>query len=75
MKGSASTRLGRPVHGGFRDGDGSFFGRDEQEGRPAEVRFIWSRITQSGARWEQAFTADGGASWETDWVMEFTRTG
>jgi hypothetical protein len=65
--------LGPPVHGGFRDGVGIFFGKDELNGRPIEVRFIWSRITDTGARWEQAFSADGGATWETNWVMEFAR--
>ena len=27
----------------------------------------------TAARWEQAFSADGGATWEVNWVMEFTR--
>lgn len=67
--------LGPPVHGGFRDGVGTFLGKDEHEGRPIDVRFIWSRITETGAQWEQAFSADNGASWETNWVMEFARLG
>jgi hypothetical protein len=67
--------LGPPVHGGFRDGVGTFSGKDEHEGWPIDVRFLWSRITESGARWEQAFSADGGATWETNWVMTFTRAG
>ena len=67
--------LGPPVHGGFRDGVGTFLGKDEHEGRPIDVRFIWSRITETNAQWEQAFSADNGASWETNWVMEFTRLG
>ena len=24
-------------------------------------------------RWEQAFSADGGGTWETNWIMDFTR--
>jgi hypothetical protein len=39
------------------------------------VRFIWSDITGRSARWEQAFSTDGGESWETNWIMRFERTG
>ena len=66
-----------PVHGRFdhKDGIGSFFGEDSWSGRPIRVRFIWSQITATSARWEQAFSADGGASWETNWLMDFHRAG
>jgi hypothetical protein len=63
-----------PVHGRFVDGVGTFFGDDVLDGRPITVRFLWSAITATGARWEQAFSADGGATWETNWVMEFARS-
>jgi hypothetical protein len=66
--------LGPPVHGTFENGVGTFHGKDELDGRAIDVRFIWSRITATSARWEQAFSADGGASWETNWIMDFTRT-
>jgi hypothetical protein len=62
-----------PVHGAFKDGVGTFFGEDVLDGRKITVRFIWSAITPTSARWEQAFSADGGATWETNWVMEFAR--
>jgi hypothetical protein len=26
-------------------------------------------------RWEQAFSEDGGETWETNWVMDFARAG
>ena len=37
------------------------------------VRFLWKHDPPRTARWEQAFSADGGATWETNWIMRFTR--
>jgi hypothetical protein len=66
-------RLDPPVVGSF-DGDvGVFEGPDTFEGRPILVRFIWSGVTTPSPRWEQAFSEDGGETWETNWIMEFTR--
>jgi len=71
---SRDGRLQPPVVGRFTDGRGEFFGDDTHEGTPVRVRYIWSRITPTSARWEQAFSVDGERSWETNWVMDFTRT-
>jgi hypothetical protein len=71
---SRSGRLEPPVSGRFIDGRGEFFGDDLDGGRPVRVRFIWSAITPVSARWEQAFSVDGGRNWETNWIMTFTRT-
>jgi hypothetical protein len=68
-----NPRLEPPVHGRFENGVGTFLGDDVFEGRPIRVRFIWSQITPRSARWEQAFSPDGGATWETNWIMTFTR--
>ena len=62
-----------PVTGSFRDGVGTFYADDVFEGRPIRVRFLWSEISATTARWEQAFSDDGGATWETNWVMQFER--
>jgi hypothetical protein len=62
-----------PMRGRFSDGRGEFFANDLFNGKPILVRFIWSDITPTSARWEQAFSADNGASWETNWVMTFSR--
>jgi hypothetical protein len=70
---SGNGRLDPPVVGRFRDGTGTFFGDDTDGGTPVRVRFIWSDITPTSARWEQAFSVDGEQTWETNWVMEFTR--
>ncbi len=62
-----------PVHGRFVDGIGTFEGDDMHDGRAIRVRFLWSRITPTSARWEQAFLAGEGGDWETNWIMDFTR--
>jgi hypothetical protein len=72
----ANSREGRlfpPVIGQFEGGQGEFYGDDIDEGRLVRVRYIWSGITATSARWEQAFSINGGASWETNWTMQFTR--
>ena len=62
-----------PVVGRFVDGRGVFLGADEHEGHPIRVRYIWSDITPTSAHWEQAFSVDGERTWETNWLMDFTR--
>ena len=62
-----------PVHGRFVEGIGTFEGDDMHDGRAIKVRFLWSRITPTSARWEQAFLAGDGTDWETNWIMDFTR--
>ncbi len=66
-------KLEPPVVGGFQDGVGIFEGDDLLEGRPIRVRFIWSEITADSARWHQAFSDDDGQTWETNWIMRFSK--
>lgn len=68
-----SMRLEPPVHGRFENGIGTFLGDDSWNGRAITMRFIWSGITAGAARWEQAFSTDGGVTWETNWIMDFRR--
>ncbi len=69
-----SSVIEPPVVGTFTDGRGEFYGPDTHEGIPVLVRFQWSDITPVSARWEQALSTDDGATWETNWIMDFTRT-
>jgi len=62
-----------PVIGGFNNGRGEFYSQEVFEGRHIYNRFIWSKITANSCQWEQAFSEDGGKTWETNWVMEFER--
>ncbi|MBB5790862.1 hypothetical protein [Jiangella mangrovi] len=57
------------VYGGFRDGVGEFYGSDQLDGRPIEVRFRIIRQGPDKARFEQAFSDDGGETWETNWIV------
>jgi hypothetical protein len=66
-------KLTVPVVGEFKDGVGVFTCDDEFAGQPIIVRYIWSNITANSARWEQAFSLDGGKTWETNWVMNHAR--
>ena len=65
--------LDPPVRGSFRDGVGTFYADDTFAGRPIRVRFTWSAVNSAAPHWEQAFSADGGATWETNWAMDFRR--
>ena len=65
--------LDPPVFGSFSNGSGVFEGTDVLDGKPILVRFTWSDVTTPTPRWEQAFSADAGETWETNWIMEFTR--
>lgn len=57
-----SVRYLPSVYGRFVDGVGEFRGEDTHDGIPVDVRFIWSRITPTSAKWEQVFSIDGGAT-------------
>lgn len=65
----------RPLVGKFENGVGLFYQVTEApDGRPMHIRFTWDEITVCTARWQQAFSFDDGKSWDTNWVMEFTRS-
>jgi hypothetical protein len=65
--------LGTPMVGGFANGRGEFYNQETYEGRAVFVRFVFSGITAKAFRIEQAFSADGGQSWEPNWIANFSR--
>lgn len=69
-----SGQLTSPVTGGFdASGRGLFYGTDTVDGRTVLVRFVISDVTKNSARFEQAYSADAGATWEVNWIAVDTR--
>ncbi|QWP75737.1 hypothetical protein J5226_19320 [Lysobacter sp. K5869] len=68
-------RIDPPMIGGFADGVGTFFGEDDLRGSKVKVRGLWKDISADGLQWEQAYSADGGKTWETNWVSRYRRIG
>ncbi|WP_293904049.1 DUF1579 domain-containing protein [Phenylobacterium sp.] len=71
---SQAGTLQEPVFGHFENGIGRFHGEDVDDGRPVKVVYVWEAIAAASARWSQAFSYDGGETWETNWTMDFART-
>jgi hypothetical protein len=74
----ASSRNGQlglpPVVGKFDpDGVGRFYSEEQWEGHDIICRYQWSDITETTARWEQAFSLDGGQTWKPNWTAEFSK--
>ena len=63
-----------PMSGRFTGDTGEFFGDEFVDGRRVLCRFVWTREPADSPRWEQAFSDDGGKTWETNWIMQFSRT-
>jgi hypothetical protein len=72
---ASNGALTRPVHGAFRKGRGEFFGLEELEGKAILVRFVILEVSADSARFEQAYSDDGGRTWETNWIAVDTRIG
>ena len=62
------AQVGRLEHG-----RGDFLADDVWNGIPIRVVYRWTVVSPTEARWEQAFSADGGGTWEVNWVMTFER--
>lgn len=65
--------LSPPTIGEFRKGRGEFFAQETLNGRAILVRFVISEITPDSCRFEQAFSDDGGKTWEANWIATDTR--
>lgn len=65
--------LSPPTIGGFKDGRGEFYNQETFDGRAVLVRFVISDITADSVRFEQAFSDDGGRTWEVNWIATDVR--
>lgn len=70
---SATGAFSQPVIGEFKNGRGEFYDQETYNGRTILVRFSVSDITANSCRFEQAFSADGGKSWEANFIVSETR--
>jgi hypothetical protein len=62
-----------PTIGEFKNGRGEFYNQETLNGRAILVRFVISDITANSCRFEQAFSDDGGRTWEVNWIATDTR--
>jgi hypothetical protein len=72
----ASSRdgiFGPPSIGEFKKGRGEFYDQEVFNGRAIFVRFVITDITPASCRFEQAFSTDGGKTWEVNWIATDTR--
>lgn len=70
---SANGTLSTPTIGEFKNGRGEFYSQETLNGRAILVRFVISDITPNSCRFEQAFSDDGGRTWEVNWIATDTR--
>ena len=68
-----SGTLSQPTIGSFKDGRGEFYDQETLDGRAIFVRFVISDITTDSCRFEQAYSDDGGRTWEVNWIAIDTR--
>ena len=62
-----------PMTGEFNGKLGEFYDQEDYKGRKIYVRYQWRDISPKSARMEQAFSADGGKTWEVNWICELSR--
>lgn len=64
-----------PMIGRFENDLGHFYAHEPIGNKHVFSRFIWSEMSTEGCRWEQALSWDGGATWKTNWTMQFAKEG
>jgi hypothetical protein len=70
---SKDGTLAQPSIGEFKNGRGEFFDQETFNGRTIQVRIVWSDIAPNSHRFEQAFSNDGGKTWEPNFIAMLTR--
>ncbi|GAC1692036.1 MAG: hypothetical protein PVS2B3_00590 [Steroidobacteraceae bacterium] len=65
--------MGPPLIGEFRNGRGELYATDTFKGRAIFVRGTWSDIKPDSHHFEEAYSADGGATWAPAFIADLTR--
>jgi hypothetical protein len=68
-----SGTISVPTVGEFSNGRGEFYDWEEFNGRMILVRNVWKDISANSCTFEQAFSQDGGKTWEVNWLAVDTR--
>jgi hypothetical protein len=68
-----NARFDTPTVGEFKDGRGEFYDTEPIDGRQVLVRYVWSDVTAKTGHFEQSYSADGGRTWEANWIADSTR--
>src|SRR5579859_6195163 len=70
---AGDSAVSQPMYGEFKDGAGTFYDQETYKGRAVLVRQVWSDITPKTHHFEQAFSEDGGKTWEVNFKASLTR--
>lgn len=70
---SNSGTLSVPMMGEFKNGRGEFYDQETFNERAILVRFTFSAVSSNSGHSEQAFSNDGGKTWEANWVNTYLR--
>jgi hypothetical protein len=68
-----NARFDTPTIGEFKDGRGELYDTEPIDGRQVLVRYVWSDVTPKSGHFEQSYSADGGKTWEANWIADSTR--
>jgi hypothetical protein len=68
---SISGTLEAPLVGSFENGVGNFYTVDKHNGQPIIIQFRYDSTEKDNPNWRQAFSADGGQTWEWNWYMNY----
>jgi len=72
----ASAKIGvfdPPQVGQFDGNRGEFYASDTFQGRAIYIRYAWQNVSPASTHFEQAFSSDGGKTWEVNWIYDGNR--
>jgi hypothetical protein len=72
----ASSKIGvfdPPQVGQFDGKHGEFYATDTVQGRAVYIRYVWESVDPAHTHFEQAFSTDGGRTWEVNWIYDGSR--